>query len=387
MFTKLRNVFLNIANNIHDTEISTADLDKILSELEIALIESDVAIDIIDLLKQDLQHKLIGTKVNKNKIHQIVQNSLTQNISSLFDAIQVININSLISSRTKTNNDGVFVIMFVGINGTGKTTTLAKIAYMLKKSNVSAVIAASDTYRAGAIEQLQVHANNLNIKLVHQNYGADPASVARDAILHAQSHNVDCVLIDTAGRMQTSKNLMDQISKIANVSKPDLKLFVGDSLAGNDVVNQAQEFYNYIKFDGTILTKADADSRGGAALSIMKLTSTPILYLGTGQNYEDLKQFDKSEYVNSIFAVLQNISTTNKQIDERIHKSQNNKSTTYATQYVNNNTEDENINNTSDDKISTNSTNGNKINESNTEQQNVHKILTKKKRFFDIFRK
>lgn len=386
MFTKLRNVFLNIANNIHDTEISAADLDEILSELEIALIESDVAIDIIDLLKQDLQHKLIGTKVNKNKIHQIVQNSLTQNISSLFDAIQVININSLISSRTKTNNDGVFVIMFVGINGTGKTTTLAKIAYMLKKSNVSAVIAASDTYRAGAIEQLQVHANNLNIKLVHQNYGADPASVARDAILHAQSHNVDCVLIDTAGRMQTSKNLMDQISKIANVSKPDLKLFVGDSLAGNDVVNQAQEFYNYIKFDGTILTKADADSRGGAALSIMKLTSTPILYLGTGQNYEDLKQFDKNEYVNSIFAVSQNISTTNKQI-ERIHKSQNNKSPTYASQYVNNNTEDENIKNTSDDKISTNSTNGNKINESNTEQQNVHKILTKKKRFFDIFRK
>ena len=191
--------------------------------------------------------------------------------------------------------------MFVGINGTGKTTTLAKIAHMLQKNKFSVVVAAADTYRAGAIEQLREHTNRLNLKLIAQNYGSDPAAVARDSVLYAKSHKIDCVLIDTAGRMQTSKNLMDQISKITKVVNPDLKIFVGDALAGNDTVNQAREFYEYVKFDGAILTKSDADARGGSAISIVKVTSAPVLYLGVGQEYDDLKPFDKDSFLETIF--------------------------------------------------------------------------------------
>jgi len=194
-----------------------------------------------------------------------------------------------------------YIVSFMGINGTGKTTTIAKFANFLRVHKFSAVIAAADTYRAGAIEQISEHANRLNIKIIAQNYGSDPAAVARDAVLYATSHRVDCVLIDTAGRMQTSKNLMDQISKINKVVNPDLKLFVGDALAGNDTVSQAREFYNHTKFDGAILTKSDADARGGAAISIVKVTSSPILYLGVGQEYKDLEPFDKNSFLESLF--------------------------------------------------------------------------------------
>jgi len=168
-------------------------------------------------------------------------------------------------------------------------------------SKFSIVVAAADTYRAGAIEQLKEHTKRLNLKLVAQNYGSDPAAVAKDAVLYAKSHKIDCILIDTAGRMQTSKNLMDQIAKITKVVNPDLKIFVGDSLAGNDAVSQAREFYAHVNFDGSILTKSDADARGGAALSIVKVTSTPILYVGVGQEYQDLKTFDKESFLETVF--------------------------------------------------------------------------------------
>jgi fused signal recognition particle receptor len=202
---------------------------------------------------------------------------------------------------SKKNSPEPYIILFVGINGTGKTTTLAKIAHMLQKSKFSLVVAAADTFRAGAIEQLKEHTDRLKLKLVAQNYGSDPAAVARDAVLYAKSHKIDCVLVDTAGRMQTSKNLMDQIEKITKVVNPDFKIFVGDSLAGNDTVNQAKEFHEHTKFDAAILTKSDADARGGAALSIVKVTSTPVIYLGIGQEYDDLKPFDKELFLETVF--------------------------------------------------------------------------------------
>jgi fused signal recognition particle receptor len=135
-------------------------------------------------------------------------------------------------------------------------------------------------------------------------------------VLYAKSHKIDCILIDTAGRMQTSKNLMDQISKINKVVNPDLKLFVGDSLAGNDTVSQAREFYNYTKFDGAILTKSDADARGGAAISIVKVTSSPILYLGVGQEYKDLKSFDKDVFLETLFGPQEVVEEIKKKVPE-----------------------------------------------------------------------
>lgn len=299
MFDKLRTAFSSAAKSFSEKELKEKDIEDILFELEISLLESDVASEVIDSIKSDLKEKLIGSKVDKNEIENFVKNSLIQTISSLFEAAGSIDIKQNILA--KKDSQEPYIILFVGINGTGKTTSLAKLAYLLQKSKISVVVAAADTFRAGAIEQLKEHINRLNLKLVAQNYGSDPAAVCRDAVLYAKSHKIDCVLIDTAGRMQTSKNLMDQISKINNVVKPDFKIFVGDSLAGNDTVNQAREFYKHIKFDASILTKNDADARGGAALSIVKVTSTPILYVGVGQKYEDLKEFNRDTFLETVF--------------------------------------------------------------------------------------
>lgn len=299
MFDKLRTAFSSAAKSFSEKELKEKDIEDILFELEISLLESDVASEVIDSIKNDLKEKLIGSKVDKNEIENFVKNSLIQIISSLFEAAGSIDIKQNILA--KKDSQEPYIILFVGINGTGKTTSLAKLAYLLQKSKISVVVAAADTFRAGAIEQLKEHINHLNLKLVAQNYGSDPAAVCRDAVLYAKSHKIDCVLIDTAGRMQTSKNLMDQISKINNVVKPDFKIFVGDSLAGNDTVNQAREFYKHIKFDASILTKNDADARGGAALSIVKVTSTPILYVGVGQKYEDLKEFNRDTFLEAVF--------------------------------------------------------------------------------------
>ena len=299
MFDNLRNAFSKAAKSFSEKELKEKDIKEILFELEISLLESDVASEIIDAIKSDLMTKLIGAKVDKKQIAKFVRDSLISNISTLFDSVKKID---LLQSINEKRNQGLpFLILFVGINGTGKTTSLAKIAYMLKQAKYSIVIAASDTFRAGAIEQLREHANRLNLKLVAQNYESDPAAVARDAVLYAKSHKTDCVLIDTAGRMQTSKNLMEQISKINKVVNPDMTIFVGDSLAGNDTVNQAREFFEHVKFNASILTKSDADAKGGAALSIVKATGTPILYVGVGQEYADLKAFSKETFLQTIF--------------------------------------------------------------------------------------
>lgn len=313
MFDKLRNAFSSATKSFGQKELKEKDIDEVLFELEIALMESDVATEVIDSIKYDLKKELIGTTVEKEEIENVVRQSLWENISNLFNTAGKIDILSNIQKKQSTGEP--YIILFLGINGTGKTTTLAKIAYLLQQNKFSVVIAAADTYRAGAIEQLSEHAKRLNLKIVAQNYGSDPAAVARDAVLYAKSHKIDCILIDTAGRMQTSKNLMDQISKINKVVNPDLRIFVGDSLAGNDTVNQAREFHQYTKFEGAILTKSDADARGGAAISIVKITSTPILYLGVGQEYKDLKIFDTEVFLESIFGQEETIQIKTSKIE------------------------------------------------------------------------
>jgi len=299
MFEKLRNAFSSAVKSLGEKELKEKDIDKVLFELEVALLESDVATEVIDSIKFDLKKQLVGATVRKDEIAKFVKQNLRQSISNMFDSTSKIDILEKIQRKKETGEP--YIILFVGINGTGKTTTIAKFASLLRENKFSSVIAAADTYRAGAIEQIMEHGKRLNIKVVAQNYGSDPAAVARDAVLYAKSHKIDSVLIDTAGRMQTSKNLMDQISKINKVVNPDIRLFVGDALAGNNTVSQAREFHNYTKFNGVILAKSDADARGGAAISIVKITSSPILYLGVGQEYKDLKLFDKDAFLESLF--------------------------------------------------------------------------------------
>jgi len=314
MFEKLRNAFSVAAKSFGEKELKEKDIDEVLFELEIALLESDVATEVIDALKDDLKKQLVGSTVSKDTIAETVKQELRKSISDMFDKAG--NVDILSNIQKKKEKGEPCIISFMGINGTGKTTTIAKIANLLRENKYSVVIAAADTYRAGAIEQISEHGKRLNIKVIAQNYGSDPAAVARDAVLYAKSHKIDCILIDTAGRMQTSKNLMDQISKINKVVNPDLKLFVGDSLAGNDTVSQAREFYNYTTFDGAILTKSDADARGGAAISIVKVTSSPILYLGVGQEYKDLKSFDKDVFLETLFGPEEVVEGVKKRVLE-----------------------------------------------------------------------
>jgi len=301
MFDKLKRAFTNAAKSISQKQLSEKDLDNNLFDLQIALLESDVSQEVIDDLSSQIKKNLLGIKIQRNETSdQIILSTLKNNFMEILSKAGSIDLLNLIQEK-KQRKPGPFVIVFLGINGTGKTTTVAKVANLLKKTGYSVVIAAADTHRAGAIEQITEHAERLSIKVISQRYGADPSSVSRDALEYAKKHYVDVVLIDTAGRMQTAKNLMYEIGKIVKVIKPDIKLFVGDSLSGNDTINQSREFFSFTEFDGAILTKADADAKGGAAISISYITSKPILYLGMGQGYDDLVPFDKDKFVNTIF--------------------------------------------------------------------------------------
>ena len=264
--------------------------------------ENDVAQEIVDKLTSKTKNEIQNLKLERSEdSEQVITTKLYSFLSDLF--LSTNNKTDIIQSilEKKRSKSGPYSIIFLGINGTGKTTTVAKFCKLLRDHGVSVVLAAADTHRAGAIEQITHHGDNLNVKVITQRYGADPSAVARDALEHARKNYIDAVLIDTAGRMQTSKNLMEEVSKIIRVIKPDMKIFVGDSLAGNDTVNQAREFFEYTNYDGSILTKSDADSKGGAAISIAYLTHKPILYLGVGQGYDDLAEFDYDAFLDSIF--------------------------------------------------------------------------------------
>jgi fused signal recognition particle receptor len=253
----------------------------------------------------------VGVKLERGQhnIENLIRNNIQSTIAEMFTKAGKIDLIQKIKVKREARG-GPFVIVFLGINGTGKTTTVAKMAHLLRKNGISVVLAAGDTHRAGAIEQLTQHAEKLSLKVISQRYGADPSAVARDAVDFGRKHHIDAVLIDTAGRMQTAKNLMDEISKIVRVVKPDVKLFIGDSLAGNDTINQAREFFQYTNFDGAILTKTDADAKGGAAISIVHITSKPIVYLGVGQDYDNIITFDSDKFLESIFGDVSMIDIT-----------------------------------------------------------------------------
>lgn len=271
------------------------DLDEILEPLELILLENNVALEVVDKIKADLSKDLVGIEVKKQNLDSLVSNSLKESISSV-----LIEPPNLIEEIKKKSKLEPYVIVFFGINGSGKTTSLAKLANHLQKNNISCVLAAADTFRAASIEQLQKHADTLNIKLIKQQYGSDPTAVAFDAKKYAGKNKIQCVLIDTAGRMYTKENLIKEMEKLIRVIKPDLKIFVGESITGNDAVTQAKTFNEALNLDGIILTKADVDEKGGTALSVSYITKKPIFFLGTGQSYSDFELFKKDKILNNL---------------------------------------------------------------------------------------
>ncbi|OQD59752.1 FtsY-like protein [Methanobrevibacter arboriphilus JCM 13429 = DSM 1125] len=285
---------------IREKTISEKDLEDILWELELSLLESDVAIDVANFVVESVREDLIGQKIKRSSdVDEYTYQALRNAVSKIID-IEGKSMTDMIEEKKKKGEP--LVVMFVGINGTGKTTTIGKLANYYIKKGYTPVVAASDTFRAGAIEQINYHTDKLNVKLIKHEKGSDPAAVAFDAVEHAKAKGKELVLIDTAGRMQTNTNLMDEMKKIRRVAKPDIVVFVGDALTGNDAVEQATKFNDAIDIDGVILTKADADSKGGASLSIGYVIGKPILFLGMGQSYDDIKEYDPDWMLDQIFS-------------------------------------------------------------------------------------
>jgi fused signal recognition particle receptor len=279
-----------------EVTITQRDIDKSLEELEFALLESDVALVVVEEILQSVREELLGKERKLfDKTEDLVEDALKGAI------LKILTVDGVDFDEVMTHSDKPVKILFVGVNGTGKTTCIAKIGKRLMDLGYSVVIASGDTYRAGAIEQIEVHAERLGIKVIQHEKLSDPAAVIFDAVKYAEARHIDVVLADTAGRFHTNINLMDQLRKIQRVIDPDLVIFVDEAVAGNDAVERAQQFNDAVGIDGSILTKTDADSKGGAALSIAHCTSKPIMFLGTGQGYTDLVKFEPKWFIDRIF--------------------------------------------------------------------------------------
>ncbi len=299
MFEKLKSGFKGLVTKVTTTELKTENINPILSDFKINLAENDVAFPVADQICDELEKRLVGLQVKRMEDRKkIVEENLRHVLLEVMLTNEKIDLLKQIEEKRKEAEP--FVILFVGINGTGKTTTIAKIAQYLRDEGCSVVLAASDTYRAGSIEQLEEHARRLGMRMIKHKYGGDPAAVAYDAINHAKAHGINVVLIDTAGRMQTNQNLMNELSKVKRVVQPDLTVLTLDSLIGNDAVMQAEEFNKSIGIDATILTKVDADVKGGSALSVTYVTQKPILFIGVGQTYKDLELFNPEDFVSMV---------------------------------------------------------------------------------------
>jgi fused signal recognition particle receptor len=280
-----------------EVEIARSDVEPLLQNFELDLLEADVSIDVASEIKHELEKALVGKKIRKGELNAFVKNTMKE---VLFNIVKNEKSFDLVE-RMKCYEQPV-KIMFIGPNGSGKTTTISKVAKMLMDNNYTVVFGAADTFRAAAVEQISVHADRLGVKTIKRPYGADPTAVAYDAVNYAKAHGINAVLIDTAGRQETNMNLINELKKMDRVIKPHLKIYVGESISGNVITEQIRRFNKEIGIDGIILTKLDCDPKGGTVLSISKITGIPIIYVGTGQSYDDLEKFDPQKIVERIIS-------------------------------------------------------------------------------------
>ena len=278
-----------------EVTIGEAEVSGLLSELELSLLEADVEYGVSMEVSSQLRSRLVGMRVPKGEVAKKTREAISQVLESIMDSENKFDFVKRVQQTEKPAK-----ILFVGPNGAGKTTTMAKISRMLSEHGMTSVFSASDTFRAAAIEQTEVHGARLGVKVIKSKYGADPSSVAFDAVNYARSHNIDVVLIDSAGRQDTNANLLSELKKINRVAKPDIKLYIGESISGNALIDQIKAFQEAIGIDGAILTKLDCDAKGGTAISIAKATGIPVIFLGVGQRYEDLVPFDPHKIAQEI---------------------------------------------------------------------------------------
>ncbi len=278
-----------------EVEITEKDVKDMVESLELELLEADVDIGVAESIKEELMGKLVGSKVGKDNLHSFVSGSIKETLVDILTNEKDFDIVSRVESSEKPVK-----IMFIGINGAGKTTTIAKVAKLLMDNNRKVVFAAADTFRAAAIEQMGVHAERLNVKMIAREYGSDPTSVAYDAVNYAKAHGADAVLIDTAGRQDTNISLLNEMKKMKRVISPDITIYIGESIAGNAILEQVSAFNREVGVDAVILSKLDCDPKGGTMLSIGKVTGVPIIYVGIGQGYDALERFDPEKIVSRI---------------------------------------------------------------------------------------
>ncbi|HSB47408.1 MAG TPA: signal recognition particle-docking protein FtsY, partial [Candidatus Bilamarchaeum sp.] len=278
-----------------EVRIEENDVKEMLDSLELELLEADVDISVAESIKETLSGKLVGAKIGKGELHAFVSRSIRETLVDILTNEKSFTIPERLESAEKP-----LKVMFLGINGAGKTTTIAKVAKMLLDRNKKVVFAAADTFRAAAIEQMGVHADRLGVKVIKREYGSDPTSVAYDAVNYAKAHGIDAVLIDTAGRQDTNISLMNEMKKMNRIIQPDIKIYIGESIAGNAIIEQVSAFNREIGVDAVILTKLDCDPKGGTMLSINKATGVPIVYVGVGQSYDDLEAFEPGKIVGRI---------------------------------------------------------------------------------------
>ncbi|NHJ88117.1 MAG: signal recognition particle-docking protein FtsY [Asgard group archaeon] len=300
MFKKLRNGIDSALEKITQKEITEKKLEKPLYDLQLALIGNNVAVPIAEKITKEVELALATTKIGRlTSIKKVAYEALRNSIKGILDSpSEKIDIIKIIEENKKIGEPTVFAIF--GPNGSGKTTSIAKLTQFLIDRNYSVVIGAGDTFRAGAIDQISKHCAKLGVRIIKQDYGSDPAAVIYDTIQHARAKKIDVVIADTAGRLQTNKNLMRELEKIVRIAEPDLNIFVADALTGNDAALQAEEYERMVGIDASILTKVDADPKGGAALSVVYATKAPIIFIGVGQKYSDFKPFDSDWFADSI---------------------------------------------------------------------------------------
>ncbi len=293
---RLRRTAGVIKKKIEEKGIRESDVEELLWNFQLTLVQANIAQEVAEKLCSNVRKTLVGSRIKRSEeVGALVKNSLKGSV------LDILNVDGIDIAEVVSESGKPAVIVFLGVNGVGKTLCIAKVARYLAKKNISSIMAAGDTFRAGSIQQLEIHGSKLGIKVIRHDYGSDAAAVCFDAIESARAHGIDAVLVDTAGRLQSNKALMEELKKIVRVAKPGLKIFVGDSLTGSDLVSQCETFNREIGIDGIILTKSDVDEKGGAAISAAYIAKKPILFLGTGQEYDDLVPFEPEKFVDSLF--------------------------------------------------------------------------------------